>query len=117
MLIGILMIVVLGARGCFCSAAGFEFFAQELSVAQTQDFLIHTDTVRAVQHRGFVELRLLCNQCFAVNDDLTLAAEIGRQRVLDDAFHRGGFSRRLCRPAQDEAGTAGGVRCRSSVVA
>ena len=82
----------------------FGFFAEELSVTQAQNALIDTDGVGAdfeLFPAGFLLFR---QQLFGIDDDLALAAEVGRHHFFQHAFDAAGLIGILDRPAQDIRG-------------
>src|SRR5690606_27315339 len=81
----------------------FAFFAQELAVAQAQDALVHADRIGALEESLRIQAALFLQQGLGVDDDLALAAEVGRQRLAHRGFEfdPGLLLRR--RPTQDHA--------------
>lgn len=88
----------------------FALFAQELAVAQPQQALVHADGVGALEVGSRLQARLFLQQRLRVDDDLALAAEVGRQGLLDAGLQAGGHGLLRRWPAQDHAGAAAFLR-------
>ena len=104
------------ARGVIFLTTRLELLTKELSVAQTQDFLVNANRVRAGQKAIISQLRSLVDQRLGVDDDLALTTEIGRQNFLHNAINTFAFATEIDRPAQDVGGAACFVGFRLSIV-
>ncbi|KAG1536006.1 hypothetical protein G6F50_015179 [Rhizopus delemar] len=120
----IVIVVVCGGRIAGGQVAGrrrlrrtLAFLAQELAVTQAQDALVDTDRIAALHEVFGSQAAALPDQGFGIDDDLPLAAEVGRQCLLDAAFQFGTECHLGAGQAQDHAAAAPGLRRGRMVVA
>jgi hypothetical protein len=109
----VVVAVSVGMRG---AVAGREFgrplllAAEELGVTAAQDLLIAADDGGAGQIGVRVKAPALGDQALGVDDDLALAAEIGRQGGVHHPLQTRALGLLRRGPAQDQTGTADDLR-------
>ena len=113
----VIRVIVVGVAGRRRLRFAFGFLAEELAVAQAQDALVHADRVRARDEGVRRQAALLLLQGLGVDDDLALAAEVGRHHLLHQSFQARTLLAQVCRPAQDQAGALSGLGRRRTRVA
>src|SRR5690606_34256522 len=89
--VAVVLVVLLLAFSGSAFVPALVLLTHELAVAQAQQALVDADGVRAGDEAVALETAALGDQRLGVDDDLALAAEIGRQRPLHQAFHAGGL--------------------------
>src|SRR5262245_24849393 len=86
MFVSAVLVMRLTAR----SGVVLDLFAKQAAVAHSQEALIETERFGASIEFGLTDARLVRDELFRVDDDLSLAAEVFRDRLDDDAFEAGG---------------------------
>ena len=96
--------------------AAFGFLAEELAVAQAQDALVDADGVGTLEVGVGIQRAPLFQQRLGIDDDLPLAAEIGRHHLLDRGFQVAALHVLCAGQAQDQAGAVRFLRLWIAVV-
>ena len=102
--------ILIGDRERRAARRLLRFHPDELAVAQAQQTLIDPDCVGAHHEIVGVHLPAFPDQRFGVDNDLSLAAEIGGHGLLRHQFEPVGGRRHRAGPAQNDTGAAHHLR-------